>query len=125
MWIKDNDVFKHRIILNGRYIYNPTDEQLKAAGYVWVAPEHEQEDWADKELFVTAVYTLIPAEVITQVMNSPETMRDAVLGMMYLTTGAAPGNMIDMGDERLIQWLAMSNLTVDDVKRRMMEIENA
>ncbi len=39
MWKKDNKVFVNPLRFDGKMIFNPTDEMLKAAGFEWVEPE--------------------------------------------------------------------------------------
>lgn len=116
MWIKGNEIYFNRIILNGYYVYNPTEEQLKLAGYVWVEPQQDNREWVDKELFVNAVYELVPAEAIPAALADPETAKSAIAGMALLSTGAAPGNMVDLSDPRVAEWLAVGGVTVDEVR---------
>lgn len=122
MWKKDNKVYDGSIVLNGYRIFNPTDRQLLDAGYVWVEPEVDPREWVDKELFVNAVYALVPAEAIPAALAEAETAKAAITGMALLTTAAAPGNQIDISDPRVAQWLAVSGVTVEDVKQKMMEL---
>lgn len=123
MWIKDNEVFTGSIILNGRRILNPSDKQLAEAGYTWVEPVQDTREWVDKEVFVNAVYSLVPAEVIPTVLADPKTAKSAIASMVLLTTAAAPGNMVDIDDPRVAQWLSVSGVTVDEVKQKMEELE--
>jgi hypothetical protein len=122
MWKKDNKVFESNIVLNGYRIFNPTNQQLIEAGYVWVEPEVDTREWVDKELFVNAVYALVPAEAIPAALAEAETAKAAIAGMALLTTAAAPGNQIDISDPRVEQWLAVSGVTVDEVKAKMQEL---
>ena len=122
MWIKGNKVFNGSIVLDGYRIFNPTDRQLLDAGYVWIEPEIDTREWVDKELFVNAVYALVPAEAIPAALAEAETAKAAIAGMALLTTAAAPGNQIDISDPRVAQWLAVSGVTVEDVKRKMTEL---
>lgn len=122
MWIKGNNVFTGHITLNGFRIFNPSDEQLIEAGYVWKEPEVDNREWVNKEIFVNAVYDLVPAEVIPQVLADATTAKSAIASIVLLTTDAAPGNMIDISDPRVAQWLSISGVTVDDVKAKMAEL---
>lgn len=123
MWIKGNEVFTGSIVLGGYRIFNPSDEQLTAAGYVWQEPTPDTREWVDKELFVNAVYALVPAEAIPAALAEAETAKAAIAGMALLTTAAAPGNQIDISDERVAQWLAVSGVTVEEVRIKMNELE--
>ena len=38
MWKKDNKIFKNPLIFNDQKIFNPSDEELTAAGYTWEEP---------------------------------------------------------------------------------------
>ena len=124
MWIKGNEVFTGSIVLGGYRIFNPSDEQLTAAGYVWQEPTPDTREWVDKELFVNAVYALVPAEAIPAALAEAETAKAAIAGMALLTTAAAPGNQIDISDERVAQWLAVSGVTVEEVRIKMNELAN-
>ena len=124
MWIKGNEVFNGSIIHNGYRIFNPSDEQLIAAGYTKHEPVMDTREWVDKELFVNAAYSLIPDEVIPQVLADATIAKSAIKDIVLLTTAAAPGNMIDVDDPRVAQWLSISGITVEDVKRKMEELSN-
>ena len=121
MWIKDGNVFKSSIVLNGTRIYNPTTDELVAAGYTWSDPIPDPHDWVDKELFINAAYQLIPSEVIPAVLADADTAKAAVTGMTLLSTNAAPGNLIDVADERVVQWLAVGGVTVGAIKAKIEE----
>lgn len=124
MWIKDNEVFTGSIVYNGHRVINPSDAQLIEAGYTWSEPVQDTREWVDKEVFVNAVYSLVPAEVIPAVLADPKTAKSAIANMVLLTTAAAPGNMVDIADPRVTQWLSISGVTVDEVKQKMEELEN-
>lgn len=119
MWIKDGKLYRSSIVLDGRVIYNPTEDQLIAAGYEQVIPVPDTREWVDKELFIKAAYALVPAESIPEVLSNPETAKSAIASMTLLTTAAAPGNMIDISDPRVAEWLALSGVTVDQVREAM------
>lgn len=123
MWMKNGKIYRTSIVLDGRVIYNPTDEQLKSAGYTWVEPQADPHEWVDKELFVTAVYSLVPAEAIPAVLAEAETAKAAIAGMALLTTAAAPGNLIDIADKRVEQWLSASGVTVEQVRETIKKLK--
>lgn len=125
MWVKDGKIFKASIILDGRLVYNPSDEQLKQAGYNWVEPEREVHEWVNKELFVQAVYQLVPDAAIPAVLADAGTAKAAIAGITMLTTAAAPGNLIDLLDQRVADWLAVSGVTVEQVREVMKQMEVA
>lgn len=124
MWIKGTEIYTSSIVYDGYRIFNPSDEQLIAAGYVWQEPTPDPREWVDKELFVNAVYALVPAEAIPAALADAETAKAAIVGMAHLTTAAAPDNRIDISDPRVAQWLAISGVTVADVKQKMTELAN-
>lgn len=128
MWIKNGASASRSIVLDGKRIFNPTDEQYKAAGYEWVeppTPEPDTREWVNKELFVNAVYALVPAEAIPAALSDAETAKAAIAGMALLATDAAPGNQIDISDPRVAEWLAVSGVTVELVKMKMEELATA
>lgn len=125
MWMKDNKPFMGSIVIDGMRVFNPTDEQLKASGWVWIEPTPDPREWVDKELFVNAVYALVPAEAIPAALAEAETAKAAIAGMALLTTDAAPGNLIDISDLRVAEWLAISGVTIEQVKAKMEELANA
>lgn len=124
MWMKNGEVLKSSIILNDRRIINPSDEQLKAAGWEWVENPIDPRKWVNKEIFINAVYSLVPAEAIPAVLAESETAKAAITGMALLTTAAAPGNQIDISDPRVAEWLAVSGVTVEQVIEKMEELAN-
>lgn len=123
MWIKENVPYNgSNIVIEGKRVFNPTAEQLQQAGYNWIEPETDNREWVDKELFVTAVYELVPAEAILAALADAETAKAAIAGIGLFATGAAPGNSIDISDPRVAQWLGISGVTVEDVKAKMREL---
>jgi hypothetical protein len=38
MWMKDNKPLKEPLISDGKQIFNPSEEQIRKAGYEWVEP---------------------------------------------------------------------------------------
>ena len=38
MWMKDNKPLKEPLISDGKQIFNPSEEQIREAGYAWVEP---------------------------------------------------------------------------------------
>ena len=123
MWIKNNKIFKNSVALNGHIIYNPTVEEIKAAGYTWVEPETPSHRWMNKELFISAVCKLMPAEAIVTALSDATILKDAVAGLSLLSTNAAPGNLIDVNDERVAQWLSVGGVTVEQVIKEINNIE--
>lgn len=132
MWIKNGASAGRSIVLGGKRIFNPTDEQYKTAGYEWIEPPVPEQpaeplyhEAADKELFVMAVTALLPAEVIQQTLGNIEALRVAASGMMLMTTGAAPDNTVYLDDPRTYAWLSTGGLTVEQVKAKMEELSDA
>lgn len=103
----------------------PLDRLDIVDGAVVELPEPPQtHDWQDKQIFINALYALIPPETIARVMADAEVLKGAVAGMALLTTDKAPGNIIDMLDPLVTQWLAIGGLTVEQVKAKMEELSN-
>lgn len=124
MWIKEKTPYNgSNILIDGRRVFNPSGEQLKRAGYAWIEPEIDNREWVDKELFVNAVYELVPAEAIPTALAEAETAKAAIAGMALFATGAAPGNIIDISDPRVEQWLAIGGITVAQVKSKIQEAQ--
>ena len=90
------------------YTYEETTERAETA-----------KEWVDKEKFVNAVYSLVPAEAIPAALADPETAKAAIAGMALLATDAAPGNQLDIADPRVSAWLSVSGVTVEQVKEAM------
>lgn len=105
-------------------------EELTAAYHRidWTAepdPEPEPaEDWADKELFIDALYALVPAATVAAVMQSPEALKAGIAGLALLTTNAAPNGMIDLKDSRVSDFAGLLGVTVAQVKAKMDELQN-
>ncbi len=124
MWIKENVPYNgSNIVIEGKRVFNPTAEQLQQAGYNWLEPATDNREWVDKELFVNAVYELVPAEAIPTALAEAETAKAAIAGMALFATGAAPGNIIDISDPRVEQWLAIGGITVAQVKSKIQEAQ--
>ena len=84
-------------------------------GAVIELPEPEPtEEWVPISAFVMALYALIPAERVAP----------ALAGLALLSSDAAPGGMIDLLDERVSEWLALVDLTLDDVRNAMATIND-
>ena len=80
---------------------------------------------ADKLLQWYPYICPIPAEAIPTALAEAETAKAAIAGMALLTTAAAPGNQIDISDPRVAEWLAVSGVSVEQVKAKMEELANA
>ncbi len=78
-------------------------------------------EWVNKELFLDALYALVPAEDLAAKLQEPTAFKAGIMGLALLTTNAAPGGMIDLLDERVAEWLAVFSLTLDQVREMMNE----
>ena len=77
------------------------------------APE-PTEFWIDTETFINILYVLLSGETISNTINNPDTLKDAIAGLALLSSNAAPG-MVDVFDDRVVSWLSLVNLTVEQV----------
>lgn len=59
---------------------------------------------------------MIPAEQVAAVLQNAEALKPALAGLALLSSEAAPGGMIDLMDDRVAEWLALVNLTLDQVR---------
>lgn len=92
-------------------------------GAVIELPEPEpMEEWVPISAFVMALYALIPAERVAEVLQNQDALKPALAGLALLSSDAAPGGMIDLLDERVSEWLALVSLTLDDVRNAMATI---
>lgn len=86
-------------------------------GTIIELPEPEPtEQWVDTESFINALYQLLPGEKIQQIMADADSLKDAVTGMALLSSNAAPG-MVNLLDQRVADWLALSGLTVEEIQK--------
>ena len=86
-------------------------------GAVVELPEPEPtEEWVPISGFIEALYALIPAEQVAAVLQNAEALKPALAGLALLSSDAAPGGMIDLMDARVSEWLALVNLTLDQVR---------
>lgn len=76
-------------------------------------------EWVSKELFLDALYALVPADQLAAKLQDPTAFKAGIMGLALLTTNAAPGGMIDLLDERVAEWLAVFGLTLDQVRAKM------
>ena len=89
-------------------------------GVVIELPEPEPtSEWVPISAFVEALYALIPAEQVAAVLQNADALKPALAGLALLSSDAAPGGMIDLLDERVAEWLALVNLTLDQVRSAM------
>lgn len=86
-------------------------------GTIIELPEPEPtEEWVDTEIFISALYQLLPGEKIQQIVAESDSLKDAVTGLALLSSNAAPG-MVNLLDQRVPSWLALCGLTVEDIKQ--------
>lgn len=91
-----------------------------ADGAVIELPEPEPTaEWVPISAFIGALYTLIPAETVAAVLQNPEALKPGLAGLALLSSDAAPGGMIDLLDSRVAEWLALVNLTLEQVREKM------
>ena len=68
MWQKNGEIFVNPLVFNGRRIFNPTAEQLTAAGYSEVEPEPAAPD-LEFEKVKTAFWGYV--QTVAQQLNLP------------------------------------------------------
>ena len=91
-------------------------------GAVIELPEPEPtEEWVPISAFIGALYALIPAERVAEVLQNQDALKPALAGLALLSSDAAPNGMIDLLDERVSEWLALVDLTLDDVRSVMQQ----
>ena len=76
-------------------------------------------EWVPISAFIGALYALIPAEQVAAVMQNEAALKPALAGLALLSSDAAPGGMINLLDQRVSEWLALVNLTLDQVRDQM------
>lgn len=97
-----------------------------ADGAVVELPEPEpNSEWVPISSFIEALYVLIPAEQVAAVLQNAEALKPALAGLALLSSDAAPGGMIDLLDNRVAEWLALVNLTLDQVRSAMQQQEKS
>lgn len=88
-----------------------------ADGAVVELPEPEQtEEWVPISAFIGALYALIPAETVAAVLQNPEALKPGLAGLALLSSDETPNGMINLLDSRVAEWLALVNLTLDQVR---------
>ena len=80
-------------------------------------------EWVNKELFLDALYALVPAEQLAAKLQDPTAFKAGIMGLALLTTNAAPDGKIDLLDSRVPEWLGVFDLTLDQVRAKMSELE--
>ena len=89
-----------------------------------MAPQPQtSSEWVNKELFLDALYALVPAEQLAAKLQEPTAFKAGIMGLALLTTNAAPDGKIDLLDSRVPEWLAVFGLTLDQVRAKMSELE--
>lgn len=80
-------------------------------------------EWVNKELFLSALYALVPAEQLAAKLQDPAAFKAGIMGLALLTTDAAPDGKIDLLDSRVPEWLGVFDLTLEQVRAKMSELE--
>ena len=89
-------------------------------GAVVELPEPEPtSEWVPISAFIGALYALIPAEQVAAVMQNQDALKPALAGLALLSSDETPGGMIDLLDQRVSEWLALVDLTLDQVREEM------
>ena len=102
-------------------------EQAASGGWylAGMAPQPQtSSEWVNKEQFLDALYALVPADQLAAKLQDPTAFKAGIMGLALLTTNAAPGGMIDLLDSRVPEWLAVFDLTLDQVRAKMAELES-
>ena len=100
-------------------------EEASSGGWylAGMAPQPETtSEWVSKEAFLSALYALVSAEQLAAKLQDPAAFKAGIMGLALLTTDAAPGGRIDLLDERVPEWLAVFDLTLDQVRAKMNEL---
>ena len=93
-------------------------------GVVIELPEPEPtSEWVPISSFIEALYALIPAEQVAEVLQNADALKPALAGLALLSSDAAPGGMINLMDARVEAWLSLVNLTLDQVRSAMQQEE--
>ena len=101
-------------------------EQAASGGWylAGMAPQPQtSSEWVNKEQFLDALYALVPAEQLAAKLQDPTAFKAGIMGLALLTTNAAPGGMIDLLDSRVPEWLGVFDLTLEQVRAKMSELE--
>lgn len=99
-------------------------EQADSGGWylAGMAPQPQtSSEWVNKEQFLDALYTLVPAEQLAAKLQEPAAFKAGIMGLALLTTNAAPDGKIDLLDERVPAWLEVFDLTLEQVRAKMNE----
>ena len=78
-------------------------------------------EWMNKELFLDALYALVPADQLAAKLQDPTAFKAGIMGLALLTTNAAPDGKIDLLDSRVPEWLGVFDLTLEQVREKMNE----
>lgn len=98
----------------------PTSRLDIVDGAVIELPEPEPvSEWVPISAFIGALYALIPAEQVAAVMQNEAALKPALAGLALLSSDAAPGGMLNLLDPRVAEWLALVDLTLDQVREQM------
>ncbi len=95
--------------------------ELSAEEYATLHPVVPAEI-ADKEKFIIAVRALVQPETVSAVMQNIQSLMAAIFSISMLTTGAAPGNDINLLHPEVTNFLTLAGLTLDQVKNKMAEV---
>ena len=116
MWKKNGKIFIQPLRTAEAVIYNPTDEQLVAAGYEWVDPPPPP--------VPPAIYTKLEVRRAMRELGIEEKL-DALLQISpKFETDWNDAQELDLADPVLVQALAAGSITeeeIEAIKRKIAE----
>lgn len=111
------------MLLNGYLPYEgtlPADRLMVRDGEIIELPEPAPtENWQPMSLFIGALYELLPADRLVEIMTTPELLKPAIAGMALLSSDLTQGGYIDLMNPRVTEYLALTGITMEQLLAAM------
>lgn len=77
------------------------------------------ENWQSMSLFIGALYELLPADKLVEIMSTPELLKPAIAGMALLSSDLTQGGYIDLMNPKVAEFLALTGITLEQLETAM------
>lgn len=116
IWVKDGVPFKNPLRVNGRQIWNPSDEELIDAGYTQEEPAPPPPQ---------TVFTKLKIRRAMRQLGIEDKLNTLLAASETFAADWADAQDIDLGDPVLLQALQMGDISAEEIEQIKNIIINA